>query len=176
METIGIFVGRMQPCTILHQKIINSMKEDKTYIFIVEGARSSMEKKNFLTFQDRVQLLSVTNPKAKVLYSKHGYLPDIIEQNRLAKKGDIVRVYAGSDRIDGYNKQFEGKDIDYQYEGKEIPRQAEDVSATKVRQALLHNDYGTYKRMIARGLDNEKYFSWLKMKITNKMVSEEYYV
>ena len=98
METIGIFVGRMQPCTILHQKIINSMKEDKTYIFIVEGARSSMEKKNFLTFQDRVQLLSVTNPKAKVLYSKHGYLPDII--NSLKEKILIISMK---------EKKFQGK-------------------------------------------------------------------
>jgi undecaprenyl diphosphate synthase len=39
-----------------------------------------------------------------------------------------------------------------------------DVSATRVREALLNNDYDTYKKMAAKGLDDERTFKELSKK------------
>jgi hypothetical protein len=51
----------------------------------------------------------------------------------------------------------------------EIPRTEKDISATKVRQSLYNNDYETYTSMIARGLDNKKWFSTLRKLLLSKM-------
>ncbi len=161
---IGIFLGRLMPPTIMHQKIINNMKYDKVYIILVEGTKTSFDKKNFLSFDDRKKILKITNPNVDVIHSTHGYIPDIIKDNNLNKNNDDVYIVAGSDRIQGYLSQFK-KVTEYKVYPAEIPRQPEDVSATKIRTALLSNDYGTYKKMIARGLDNEKWFLLLKKKI-----------
>jgi len=168
--SIGIFLGRLQPTTYIHQKIINDLKYDKIYVIIVEGAGSSHEKKNFLSFDDRVKTLKVTNPKVKAIHSTTGYIPDIIENNKMNPNNDDVYIVAGSDRIDGYMKQF--KDVPYKVFKHEIPRQPEDVSATKVRTALMAGDFASYKKMIAKGLDNEKWFSILRKKLTERYEGE----
>jgi nicotinamide mononucleotide adenylyltransferase len=164
MASIGIFQGRFQPISKTHRSIIANMDYDKVYVVIVEGAKSSLDKKNFLSFADRVELFHVTNPKAKVIHSTTGFIPDIISSNKLNPDNDDVYIHAGSDRIDGYVRQFKAI-TDYKVIPKEIVRFPEDVSATKIRQALLDNDYGAYKSMIADGLDNERWFAWLRKKI-----------
>jgi nicotinic acid mononucleotide adenylyltransferase len=172
-KTIGIFIGRLQPITTLHQKIISNMKYDKNYVFVIEGRASSQEKKNFLSFNERAEMLKITNPNVSAIVSPHGYIPDIIKENNLNLDNSDVYIVAGSDRINGYMYQFKReKELTYKYFADEIPRTAEDVSATKVRTALLSNDYGTYKKMIARGLDNERWFILLRNKIIEKYNQE----
>lgn len=172
MIKIGIMVGRFQPVTILHQKIIHNMesKFDKNYVFIVEGQKSSQEKKNFLSFDERIKILKITNPTVKTIASTNGYLPDIINENKIPIENSMIYIVAGSDRISGYMKQF--KDVPYKVFKHEIPRQPEDVSATKVRTALMSGDFASYKKMIAKGLDNEKWFSILRKKLTERYEGE----
>jgi len=160
-RSVGIFIGRMSPPTSAHQKIIEDSirKYSKVYIIIIEGEKSSQLKKNFLSFQQRKELLKITNPKAQPILSKHGYIPDIIEQEKIDTSGGIA-IIAGTDRIDGYKKQFEGVDYDVTFD--EIKRTDDDVSASKVRQALADNDLLAYERMVAKGLDNPRWFDKLR--------------
>jgi len=160
-KAVGIFIGRVTPVTIAHQKIIEDSirKYSKVYIIIIEGEKSSQLKKNFLSFQQRKELLKITNPKAQPILSKHGYIPDIIEQEKIDTSGGIA-IIAGSDRIEGYKKQFEGVDYDVTFD--EIKRTDDDVSASKVRQALADKDLLAYERMVAKGLDNPRWFDKLR--------------
>ena len=158
---VGIFIGRMSPPTFMHQKIINDAirKYSKVYIFIIEGEKSSGEAKNFLTFEDRTDLLKITNHQASLILARHGYIPDIISDEKINTSNGIA-IIAGSDRIEGYKSQFKGVNFTVKFD--EIPRDADAVSASRVRKALEDNDFETYKRSIAKGLDNEKWFVMLQ--------------
>lgn len=160
-KPIAIFIGRMQPLTVAHWQIIRDAerKYEKVYIVIIEGEASSKLEKNFLTFQDRGDMLKATSLKAKPILAKIGYIPDIISNNRIDISNGIV-IIAGTDRIDGYKNQF--TDVDYDVKFVEIKRTTKDVSAGKVRDTLVNNNYGAYKKMIAPGLDNKKWFELLK--------------
>ncbi len=157
-KPIAIFIGRMSPPTIAHQRIIEDAirKYSTVYIFIVEGEKSSQLSKNFLTFAQRKEILKITNPKAEPILSRIGYIPDIIEKEKIDTSNGVV-IIAGSDRIDGYRRQFKG--VSYPVIFDEIKRTDEDVSASKVRQALADKDFSSYRRMVAKGLDNEKWFN-----------------
>jgi phosphopantetheine adenylyltransferase len=165
---IGIVLGRMSPPTLAHQGIIDHAlrKYFKVYVIIVEGKGTSQLAKNFLTFQQRKDLLKITNPKALVIQASTGYLPDIIDAYGIQASVGLALV-VGTDRASDYLKQF--KNEKYSVIVDEIPRTAKDISATKVRQALYNNDYETYTSMIARGLDNKKWFGTLRKLLLSKM-------
>jgi nicotinamide mononucleotide adenylyltransferase len=171
MGTMGIFCGRLQPPIKGHQRIMDGMKYDKNYVVIIEGQASRLDPKNFLTFQERVILLKVTNPEVKAIHSTNGYLPEIIEQNKLNPDNSDVYIVAGTDRIKGYLKQFHSitkykvfaKDID------ENTNRVPGMSGTDCRKALAENDFDTYRKVVAKGLDNEKWFSWLRKKLLARL-------
>jgi hypothetical protein len=166
-KAVGIFIGRVTPPTIAHQKIIEDAfrKYSKVYIFIIEGEKTSQLTKNFLSFNQRKEILKVTNPRAIPILAKAGYIPDIIEQNHIDTSNGVA-IIAGSDRIDGYMNQF--GDVKYNVIPDEIKRTASDVSASKVRAALAEKDFATYKRMIAKGLDNQRWFDELRKRMARK--------
>lgn len=166
-KMIGIFIGRMSPPTIAHQKIINQAlsKYEEVYVFIIEGMQTSLLTKNFLTFEQRKQLLHITNPEVKPILGRSGYLPEIIKENHINTAHGIA-IVAGTDRIDNYMAQF--KKEDYSVIADEIKRSEEDVSASKLRDALLANNFSLYKRMVARGLNNEKHFAQLRKLLIKK--------
>ena len=60
------------------------------------------------------------------------------------------------------------KKEDYSVIADEIKRSGEDVSASKLRDALLANNFSLYKRLVARGLDNEKHFAQLRKLLVKK--------
>lgn len=177
-DPTAIFIGRVSPITVAHQKIIADAirKYSKVYIIIIEGFATSKLEKNFLTFDDRVDLLKITNHSAKPILARKGFIPEIIQDNNIdTSKG--IAIIAGSDRIDGYKKQF--KNVDYNVIFDEIKRTDDDVSASKVRKAVENDDYPTYARMIAKGLDSKKYFELfkraMKVKGFEQLESKKFY-
>jgi len=173
-KMIGIFVGRMSPPTRAHQAIINLSlsKYAEVYVVIIEGMQTSLLSKNFLTFDERKKLLHITNPGVKPLLARQGYLPDIIKENHINTVHGIA-IIAGTDRIDSYMKQF--KKEDYSVIADEIKRTEKDVSAGKVRDTLARNDFASYKKMVAKGLDNHQWFQTLRGLLIKKQknVKEE---
>jgi len=173
--SIGIFCARLQPPIKGHQNIMDDMEYDKNYVVIIEGVSSRLDPKNFLTFQDRVGLLKITNPDVKPIHSLNGYIPDIIANNKLNPNQEDVWIVAGTDRINGYLRQFKSI-TDYKVFAKDIDKNTNRVpgmSGTDCRQALKDNDFGAYRKVVAKGLDNEKWFSWLRKKLMVKLGREE---
>jgi len=173
----AIFLGRVSPPTIAHQKLINDAikKYAKVYVIIVEGYASSKLEKNFLSFKDRTELLKITNRQAEVILARAGYIPVILSDNNIDTSNGIV-VVCGTDRINTYKAQF--KEVDYEVTFDEMKRTDDDVSASKVRQVIIDDDFKAYSKMIASGLDNKKYFDLfkraLKVKGLEQLESKEF--
>jgi len=146
-ETHGIFSGRFQPVTAAHAKIIEDIGKENTRgtIFLVKGKASSKDKdKNPFDTDIQKKMLELVAPKnvdIKIISSGFfvGELNDMSDNNFVA--------YAGSDRISAYEKfkkyMDEGKTLTI----KEIKRTDEDISATKVREALKNNDEEAFKKL-----------------------------
>jgi cytidyltransferase-like protein len=155
---VGIFVGRMSPPTKAHQKIIADAirKYGEVYVIIIEGAKSSQDPKNFLSYEQRREILKITNPGAVLIKSDYGFIPYIIKVNKIDTSNGVA-IIAGPDRIKNYQTQFKKETYTVTYD--EPPRM---MAATDLRKAMAENDFETYKKMAADGIDNEKWYKKLR--------------
>lgn len=146
-ETVGIVVGRFQPLTKAHYDIIRTMARecDKGIVFLVKGKKSSNDKEqNPFDESTQKKLLQSVLPKnvtIKVIPS--GFFVD--ELNNMRESNFVV--YAGTDRVESYKRysgyMTEGRTLDT----REVPRSDVDISATKVREALINDDISTFKSL-----------------------------
>mgnify|MGYP001420739561 CR=1 FL=1 len=158
--TIGLMVGRFQPLTKAHVKIIEDMSEenDKAIIFLVKGKDSSKdtEKNPFSTEIQEKLLKSVLPKNTSIVVLNSGFFPDYI--NKLDYKS--FTIYAGSDRIKSYEAFKKYMEDDKVLNVKEIVRGDEDISATKVRNSLKDNDKETFEKLTDKRI--HKFFQELK--------------
>jgi len=146
-ETHGIFSGRFQPVTAAHAKIIEDIGKENTKgtIFLVKGKASSKDKdKNPFDTDIQKKMLELVAPKnVNIEIISSGFFVDKL--NDMPDNNFIA--YAGSDRISAYEKfkkyMGEGKTLTI----KEIKRTDEDISATKVREALKNKDRKTFNKL-----------------------------
>lgn len=119
-------------------------------ILLVKGGKSSQDKqRNPLSQKDQIRLIKKYKPSAKIVETKNGYIPDIIEQLR-EMNIEVETLFAGDDRLDSYRKQNKSKGIDIEY--KLTPRV---TSATKVRNAIREDDFDTFKKIMPKKLVGE---------------------
>ncbi len=107
-----LILGRFQPFTIGHRKMVEIQKEfqNVVYIVIVEGKKSSLDKKrNPFTFEERKRFIKKVFPNDDVIVDRFekGYLPDIITYMENKYKIPVGYVLCGEDRVDGYKRQLE---------------------------------------------------------------------
>jgi len=146
-KTIGVFVGRMQPLTLAHSKIIEDMSKenDEGIVFLVKGKASSKDKeKNPFDEDTQIKMINLIKPKnITVRVIPSAFFVDELNKYTNTK----FTVYAGSDRVKAYksfNKYIENGNT---LEIKEIKRTDEDISATKVRESLKNNDEDEFKKL-----------------------------
>lgn len=133
---MDLFIGRFQPITIAHQRVIQMMEDP--VVVVVSGAKSSKDKKkNPFTVDEQIDMVRKSCPSATVFHSTSGYVPDILEwlEHHQYK---INRLYAGDDRLHEYQAQLERDPGDYSIELVEIKR--DDTSATQIREAFRMGD------------------------------------
>lgn len=159
----AIFIGRFQPLTLAHANIIRDglKKYSKVYIVLVKGEQSDKIKNPFslelqqqminaLGFGDRTPI--IINDSGKLI-GADGIISKI--------KDGVSAVICGQDRQASYSQQLAKSRIKLDV----IPRTAEDISATKVRDALktgnqqlfnsltdpaIHSFYNALKQVIDR--------------------------
>lgn len=151
-----LFLGRLQPPHNGHAKIIDGMKNG--WVAIVKGALSSQDKsKNPLPFEYQKKLVNEIAPRVPVIEVPTGYLPDII--NEIRKRGQEVQtVYAGADRIEGYQKQLAGAnaklDADKQFDVS-FKLSERVTSATTVRDAIRSGNQTAFRANVPRAIWGE---------------------
>lgn len=146
-EIHAIFSGRFQPITKAHASIIETIgKENKSgTIFLVKGKATSKDKEaNPFDAEIQQKMLEKIAPKnVQIKIIPTGFFVD--ELNEMPY--DNFVAYAGTDRVGAY-KRFtsyleEGKTLEI----KEIKRGDDDISATKVRDALKNGDEKEFKKL-----------------------------
>ncbi len=167
-----IFIGRFQPVTKAHADIINKMVTDyksyEPFVFIVRGKKTSLDKTtNPLNENEQIDFInrSIDNEKLKHVHVvPSAYLGDITDIIR--KEGfEPTLLLCGTDRVKGYQEMIRDCKDEYKIniDVKEIERDDSDISATKVRQAVVDNDIEAFKELTSNL--NEDDFKTLKEQI-----------
>jgi len=155
----GLIVGRFQPLTLGHKKMIDEALSqcDNVYICIIKAKKSDIEK-NPIPLEIQEEMLestykSIIGKKLHIITAQTGNLITIINKT----KDNINCVFAGTDRVKDYEKQLE-RSLDVKV--VEIKRTDEDISATKVRNAIKADDFETFKKLVPKQVQN--YWTVLK--------------
>lgn len=145
LKSVNIVIGRFQPITKGHTKCMEVAYQktgNPTVLCMIETTEPD-ERHPFLS-QDLI-------PIYKVLFKSQPFFEDLI----LVKNADIVAISqicryhgyeisswsCGTDRVDSYSKMAEKyaerAELSSDFQIIEIPRNSEDISATKLRAALM---------------------------------------
>ncbi len=159
-DSVGIFSGRFQPPTLAHSDIINKMSKENSrgIVYIVKGKETSKNKdQNPFDVEVQKEMLEAIAPKnIKIEIISTGFFVD--ELNKF--KNTKFVAYAGSDRGRVYTTCTKYLENDNILEIKEIKRTDEDISASKVREALKDDDKETFNKMTDKNI--HKMFKELK--------------
>ena len=170
MKNVNICLGRFMPFTKGHYKMIEyGLKHNglPTVIFMISNKK--MDKKH--PFSDEL----IQKEMDMLKKSLKG-----IENTVYVSSADIVKLgqwcyennyepqfwITGSDRLAAYKRQAENpkyQDLGHfpsSFTTLEVPRTDEDISATKVREAIMNDDLDTFKKMMPEG--TEKLFDDFK--------------
>lgn len=170
MKKVNICLGRFMPFTKGHYKMIEyGLKHNglPTVIFMISNKK--IDKRH--PFSDEL----IQKEMDMLKKSLEG-----IENTVYVSSADIVKLgqwcyennyepqfwITGSDRLVAYKRQAENpkyQDLGHfpsSFTTLEVPRTDEDISATKVREAIMNDDLATFKKMMPNG--TEKLFDEFK--------------
>lgn len=157
-ERVCLYIGRFQPFHSGHAKIIKAMKDSGlvSVIGVIRGDQSSTDKKKNpfdLELQMNMFRAYYTDIAALVLPFTTGFIPAIVDD--LRDRGlEVVKVFCGTDRICKYRTMVEDANCRIRPEAQmnieffEVSRDDDNISGTKVRQALHNGDYEAFKKMM----------------------------
>lgn len=169
-EEVVIMGGRFQPVTAGHIKVVNQMKSKYSgkpiIVFLIKGEKSSQDKKkNPLDTKTQIKLIkkSMKGMIKDVLIAKTGFIGDFLVA--LRPKYEPVAFFTGTDRLKGYQAMIDRykNELNMNIDMREIKRTEQNISATKVRQAIKDNDFKTFQKT-TNNLD-KKDFEMLRKKI-----------
>jgi nicotinamide mononucleotide adenylyltransferase len=167
----ALIIGRFQPITKVHYEIIDSARKkfQQIFIVVVRGTKTQKDKeKNPFPLGLRLRLIYMAfggkiHP-SHIISAPSGFVPEIMDNIlKLTSKENLKKrlvLLAGTDRIAAYKKQLD----DYfdndgvSAEIQEIARDmdsADNVSASKVREAIKNNDKETFQSLVPVGIHDE---------------------
>ena len=185
--------GRLNPPTIGHQKLIErviTIAKRVKGLPVLYVSASQDKRKNPLTVKQKVDYLKKVYPRGIKILPAVGSERTFMEilKNRFDKKFTDVYMIAGSDRVAEFKrliKQYNGKD--YNFDTTEVVSAGErdpdatgatGMSASKMRDFAMNNDYTSFKQGLIRGTkekDAMKLFKDLKkgMGVNEAMAPED---
>ena len=161
-KPVNIFVGRFQPFTLGHVKVFEKMYKENglpVVVFLVRGGKPDPEKR---PFDEGVQ---------QAMFAKMAKQYPFLETAIVVPNGAIDTLFSaarpayepimwgyGTDRKKAYdsmiNKQSYRDQLDAapEFKGYEIFRTDDNISASKVRNALKIDDEKTFKKMTPKSI------------------------
>ena len=180
---VNMFVGRFQPFTLGHAKVIKQLHAQNghpTVIFLVKAKKKKKEDAFKRPYDEQTQLEMLNNLK-KELPIEHVYIipSAAIDKmfNELRPKYEPVLWGTGTDRMRQYGFQVDNpeyrEDLNVlpEFSMYEIQRGDENISATKVRNAMLEDDFKAFKSMTPKGIHGM--YNDLKSKLEQSMALSE---
>ena len=161
-KPVNMFVGRFQPFTLGHVKVFEKMYKENglpVVVYMVRGGKADPEKR---PFDEDMQ---------QAMFAKMKKQYPFLEASIVVPNGAIDTMFAaarpayepmmwgyGTDRKKSYgamiNKQSYRDElgVDPSFKGYEIPRTGENISASKVRNALKIDDEKSFKKMTPKSI------------------------
>lgn len=181
-EPVNMFVGRFQPFTLGHAKVLETIHKENglpVIVFLVKSKNPKVKKGDeFRKPYDTDTQIEMFNQVKK----QYKFLKEIIIVptggidtifNAMRPKYEPVLWGTGTDRLKSYGYQVNNDDYRDQLNCRadfglfEIPRTDDNISATQVRNALLDGDEKTFKKMTPKAI--HKMYSDLKAKLEDSM-------
>lgn len=163
-KMVNMFVGRFQPFTLGHAKVVKQMHEQNGYpvvIFLVKAKNKKKEDAFKRPYDEQTQLEMLNNLK-KELPIEHVYIIPTaaidVMFNEMRPKYEPVLWGTGTDRMKVYGYQVDRQEyrddlnVLPEFGLYEIKRTGENISATKVRNAMLDDDFKAFKKMTPKGI------------------------
>ena len=168
----NLMVGRFQPPTLGHLKVLKSLSKKNGYPVIILATRPKKKDPKKYPFESSV---------IKMMFEEVIKNEKFVAGYREIPTGSIVEVFnqvrpdyepilwgAGSDRIKGYKRQVDSYKYDLNghpdLDVFEIKRDEDSISATKVRESLLNGDEKLFQSMMPKYLWS--YFETLKSQLS----------
>jgi cytidyltransferase-like protein len=159
-EKVNIFVGRFQPFTLGHIKVLEAIYKKNNLpvvVMIVRGSKPDPERR---PFDEKLQMKMFKGMQKEYKFLKDAFIvssaaPDVLF-NSLRPTYEPVLWGAGTDRIksyqgmiDRYRKELNAGD---DFNTFEIHRTDENISASKVRDAIKNNNLDNFKEWTPKGV------------------------
>jgi phosphopantetheine adenylyltransferase len=152
-QSVNILVGRFQPPTLGHIKVLRRLHAKNSLPVVVIQVRSKTGKKT--PFENET-ILKIWMDIAKqykfidaIREAPTGFLDQIL--NVLRPEYEPVLWGTGSDRLADYNRMIKlyGKEANVlpEFQTSEIKRDSKNISATEVREALLTGNEKEFKKL-----------------------------
>jgi cytidyltransferase-like protein len=160
-KPVNIFVGRFQPFTLGHVKVFEQLyRENKlpVVVFIVRSERN----KEKAPFSEDLQIAMFEKMKREYPFLEAAYVINNAAVDNIF--ATIRPAYEpilwgfGTDRKKAYDYMINKPDyreqlgVNPEFSGYEIKRGDEDISATKVREALMIDDENAFKKLTPKSI------------------------
>jgi cytidyltransferase-like protein len=178
-KLVNMFVGRFQPFTLGHIKVIEAIHKQNGFpvvIFLVKSKTKKAEDAFKRPFDEDTQVAMIKNLKSKYPIEEVFVIPtggiDTMF-NAMRPKYEPVLWGTGSDRMKTYgfqvNKDTYREDLGVRTDFGlfEIPRTGNNISATQVRNAMLDGDEKLFKKLTPKPIHNM--YDELKSKLEDSM-------
>jgi len=164
-KEVVVLQGRFQPPTAGHLKAIKAAyKKYKkpVAIVLIKGGKSDVKFDS--SIQKKLFKAMLKDVPHSFIELNNGFVGEWIHFLR-NKKIEPIALFCGSDRVKSYEAQINRykETLNLNIKVEEIARTGEDISASKVRQALKDDDLETFKKNMHK--TTWDFFDELKKKI-----------
>ena len=178
-KPVNMFVGRFQPFTLGHAKVVETIHKQNGYpvvIFLIKSKTKKAEDAFKRPYDEDTQLDMIQKLKSSYPIEDVFILPTAaIDQmfNAMRPKYEPVLWGTGTDRMKVYgfqvNKDEYRDDLGCREDFQlfEIPRTGKNISATQVRNAILDDDLKLFKKLTPKGIHDM--YDELKQKLEMSM-------
>ena len=187
MKPVNIVLGRFQPFTLGHLACVKQAYFETgldTVLCIIETPGNKVDERHPFATKDIIPMI---NP----LFGEDNLLDYVLVKNAdivkiaeaLHDKGYELASWAcGTDRYPAYSRQcksyWEKAGLPEEPKCIEVKRGDDDVSATKVRQAIKDGDFNSYKKLVPQPWTGQltfKKFQRLMSKVTENVENQNKY-
>jgi len=179
-QPVNMFVGRFQPFTLGHAKVLETIHKENGYPVVVFLVKAKTKKKGdefSRPYDEKTQIEMFNNVKKQYPFLKEIFVIPTggidIMFNEMRPKYEPVLWGTGSDRMTSYGYQVNNDSYRDQLNVRadfglfEIPRTDDDISATAVRNALLGGDEKQFQNLTPKAIHGM--YNELKSKIEDSM-------
>jgi cytidyltransferase-like protein len=178
-KLVNMFVGRFQPFTLGHAKVIETIHKQNGYpvvIFLIKSKTKKAEDAFKRPYDEETQLAMLERLKSSYPIEDVKILPTAaIDKmfNELRPQYEPVLWGTGTDRMKVYGYQVDKQeyrddlDVRDDFGLFEIPRSGKNISATQVRNAMLDDNEKLFKKLTPKGVHGM--YGELKMKLEDSM-------